>query len=60
VSPNYIIFSDSISTGSTLNVDSSGSLSFTYYISSTTPQGTYTMYVQDSSGKYASASFTVN
>jgi len=60
VSPNYIIFSDSISTGSTLNVDSSGRLSFTYYISSTTPQGTYTMYVQDSSGKYASASFTVN
>ena len=60
VSPNFIIFADTSSTGPTLNVDSTGSLSFTYSIASDTPQGTYTVYVQDSSGKYASASFSVN
>lgn len=48
------------STGTTFTVDSTGSVSFTLTLTADTSPGTYTLVVTDSSGKQASATFTVN
>ena len=49
-----------LAAGTTFNVDRSGTVTFSLNIATSTSPGIYTLVVKDSSGKQASATFTVN
>jgi hypothetical protein len=59
INPTNILFNSVPSTGNTFNIDSTGDISFTLTLSANQSLGTYGIVVTDSSGKSASANFTV-
>ena len=54
-----VLFNNVASTGTKFSIDNIGDVSFTLTLSATQQVGTYTIMVTDSSGKSASANFTV-
>ena len=54
-----ILFNGTATTGSTFNIDSTGYVAFTLTLSAAQSPGNYIIVVTDSSGKHASATFTV-